>query len=74
LIATRTAPLAAVDDAVVVGERQVVHRPDHDWPFSATGRSRVACTPRIADCGGLMMGVESIEPNTPPFEIEKVPR
>jgi hypothetical protein len=27
----------------------------------------------MALCGGLMIGVESIEPNTPPFEIEKVP-
>jgi hypothetical protein len=33
----------------------------------------VACTPRIADCGGLMIGVDSIEPNTPPLVIEKVP-
>src|SRR5450759_1527523 len=29
--------------------------------------------PRMADCGGLMMGVDSIEPNTPPVEMEKVP-
>ncbi len=27
----------------------------------------------MADWGGLMIGVESIEPNTPPLEIEKVP-
>jgi hypothetical protein len=27
----------------------------------------------MADCGGLMIGVDSIEPNTPPFEIENVP-
>ena len=33
----------------------------------------MACTPRIADCGRLMMGVDSREPNTPPLEIEKVP-
>src|SRR5688500_19214589 len=44
------------------------------WPFSTTARSLVACTPRIADCGGLMIGVDSIEPNTPPLEIENVPR
>src|SRR5260364_287299 len=43
------------------------------WPFSTTARSLVACTPKIADCGGLIIGVESIEPKTPPFEIEKVP-
>ena len=41
--------------------------------FSATGRSRVACTPRIADCGGLMIGVDSIDPNTPPLLIVYVP-
>ncbi|KFB73298.1 MAG: hypothetical protein AW09_001447 [Candidatus Accumulibacter phosphatis] len=29
--------------------------------------------PRIADCGGLMIGVDNIEPKTPPLEIEKVP-
>ena len=29
--------------------------------------------PSTADCGGLMIGVDSIEPNTPPLEIEKVP-
>ena len=27
----------------------------------------------MADCGGLMIGVDIIEPNTPPLEIEKVP-
>ena len=31
------------------------------------------CIPNIADCGGLRIGVESIEPKTPPFEIVKVP-
>src|SRR5688500_19880343 len=43
------------------------------WPFSTTARSLVACTPRIADCGGLVIGVDSIEPNTPPLEIENGP-
>ena len=27
----------------------------------------------MADCGGLMIGVDSIEPKTPPLEMEKVP-
>lgn len=27
----------------------------------------VACMPRMALCGGLMMGVESMLPNTPPL-------
>ena len=31
------------------------------------------CIPKIPDCGGLMIGVESIEPNTPPLVIVKVP-
>ena len=43
------------------------------WPFSTTARSLVACTPRMADCGGLMMGVDSMEPKVPPLLIENVP-
>ena len=43
------------------------------WPFSTIARSLVACTPRMADCGGLMMGVDSMEPKTPPLEMENVP-
>ena len=31
------------------------------------------CIPNIADCGGLMIGVESIDPKTPPFVMVKVP-
>ena len=45
----------------------------HTFPFTATGLSKIACIPRMADCGGLMMGVPNIEPNTPPFDIENVP-
>ena len=29
--------------------------------------------PKIADCGGLIIGVESIDPNTPPLVMVKVP-
>ena len=43
------------------------------WPFTTTARSLVACIPRMADCGMLMMGVPISEPKTPPFEIVKVP-
>ena len=43
------------------------------WPSLTTGRSSMRCMPSTADCGGLMIGVESNEPNTPPFEIVKVP-
>ena len=49
-----------------------------------TGRGRIslpmtiarcvmACIPRMADCGGLMMGVDSMLPYTPPLEMVKVP-
>ncbi|MNR05683.1 hypothetical protein D3C85_1217270 [compost metagenome] len=31
------------------------------------------CIPKIADCGALMIGVDIIEPNTPPFVIVNVP-
>ena len=40
---------------------------------TATGRIFVACIPRIADCGGLMIGVPMSDPNTPPLEIVNVP-
>ena len=43
------------------------------FPLIATGRSTMLCMPRMALCGGLMMGVESIDPNTPPFVMVKVP-
>uniref|UniRef100_A0A182V5F4 Uncharacterized protein n=1 Tax=Anopheles merus TaxID=30066 RepID=A0A182V5F4_ANOME len=39
----------------------------------AIGRSKIPCMPRMALCGGLMMGVPSSDPNTPPFEMVKVP-
>ena len=43
------------------------------FPFTATGLSKIPCIPRIADWGGLIIGVPNIEPNTPPLEIVKVP-
>ena len=43
------------------------------FPLTATGLSTIACIPRIADWGGLMIGVPIIEPNTPPLEMVKVP-
>ena len=33
----------------------------------------MACMPRMADWGGLMMGVPIMEPNTPPLLMVKVP-
>ena len=33
----------------------------------------MACIPKIADYGGLMIGVPIILPNTPPLEMVKVP-
>ena len=38
-----------------------------------TGRQTIECMPKMALCGGLMMGVPVKDPNTPPFEIVKVP-
>ena len=43
------------------------------FPLIATGLSKVPCMPRIADCGGLIIGVPKSEPKTPPFEMVKVP-
>ena len=31
------------------------------------------CIPKIPDCGGLIIGVESMEPKTPPLEMVNVP-
>ena len=42
-------------------------------PLTATGRSKVPCIPKIADCGGLMIGVPKSDPKTPPLEMVKVP-
>jgi len=38
-----------------------------------TGLLTVLCIPRIADWGGLMIGVPSIEPKIPPLVTVKVP-
>ena len=38
-----------------------------------TGRCSMRCMPKTPDCGGLRMGVESMEPKTPPLVMEKVP-
>lgn len=43
------------------------------FPFIATGLSTMACMPRMADWGGLIMGVPIMEPNTPPLEMVNVP-
>ena len=42
-------------------------------PLIATGLSKVPCIPKMADWGGLIIGVPIRDPNTPPFEIVKVP-
>ena len=42
-------------------------------PSTTVARCLVAWTPRMALCGGLMMGVESMEPKTPPLVTVKVP-
>ena len=38
-----------------------------------TARILVACIPRMADWGGLMMGVPMSDPNTPPLEMVNDP-
>ena len=43
------------------------------FPLMATGLSLVACIPKMADCGGLMIGVPNREPNTPPLLMVNVP-
>ena len=42
-------------------------------PLMATGRSIILCIPKIPDWGGLMIGVDNMEPKTPPLEMVKVP-
>lgn len=42
-------------------------------PLTATGLSLIACIPRMAVWGILMIGVPISEPKTPPLEIVKVP-
>src|SRR5690606_233004 len=43
------------------------------WPFSTMARSLMVCMPRIADCGGLTIGVDISEPKVPPLVMVKVP-
>merc|ERR1719347_2469048 len=42
-------------------------------PFLTTGLSKTPCIPRMADWGGLMMGVPNRDPKTPPLLMVKVP-
>ena len=42
-------------------------------PSLAIGRSTILCIPKIALWGGLIIGVDNMEPKTPPFVIVKVP-
>ena len=45
----------------------------HSRVFLTTGRSSIRCMPSTPDCGGLMIGVDISEPNTPPLVMVKVP-
>ena len=62
-VAEEAARVRAVDEAVVVGQRDVHHRADRDHvlaerrPATTHGRFTSAYVPRIADCGWLMTGV-----------------
>lgn len=42
-------------------------------PPTATGLSKMPCMPKIADCGGLIIGVPNMDPNTPPLLMVNVP-
>lgn len=46
---------------------------ERTFPPMATGRSKMPCMPKMADCGGLIIGVPNIDPNTPPLLMVKVP-
>lgn len=39
----------------------------------ATGLSKMPCMPKMADCGGLIIGVPNMEPKTPPLLMVNVP-
>src|SRR5213076_1647321 len=54
--------LAAVDDAVVVGERQIHHRPDFDLAGERDRALLDLVMPRMPDCGALRIGVDISEP------------
>ena len=43
------------------------------WPLTTTGLSLMACSPRTAVWGRLMIGVPINEPKTPPLLMVKVP-
>ena len=43
------------------------------FPLTAIGLSLIACIPKMAVWGKLIIGVPINEPNTPPLEIVKVP-
>ena len=42
-------------------------------PATAIGLFTILCMPRIALCGGLIIGVDSIDPKTPPLVMVNVP-
>lgn len=46
---------------------------EHTLPPIATGLSKMPCMPKMADWGGLMMGVPKRDPNTPPLLMVNVP-
>lgn len=55
-----------------VNARYIIGRAS-TFPFTTTALIFVACIPKMAACGELMMGVPYNDPNTPPLEIVKVP-
>ena len=51
-----------VDDAVVVGDGDVIIGRISTLSPTAIGRRSILCMPRMPDCGGLRIGVDISEP------------
>jgi hypothetical protein len=67
------ARVGAVDQPMVVAERQVAHRPNAIMSSTTTTRLSMLPTPRIATCGWLMIGRPNTAPKIPGLVIVNVP-
>ena len=74
-------PILNPPQSAVLGMHNIVERPvvvDGEIkafisPSTTTGLSTILCIPRTADCGGFKIGVDNIDPYTPPLLIVNVP-
>ena len=62
-----------IDNAMVIAESKVHHGTNNNLTVFCDRARRDGMHPRMADCGGLMIGVDIIEPKVPPLVIENVP-